>query len=157
VNPEKVRKFEGFFWTGIGAIICLFAWKSHFGSFREPGPGFTAFISGFFILGVGLIQALSQILSKIPRPDNSEFCLTFQNILWFRLVYTIVLLVGYALLLDTLGYILTTFLTMWGLFYERGKYRLASSFLASLLTVAVTYLVFEVWLHCQLPRGILAW
>jgi hypothetical protein len=48
-------------------------------------------------------------------------------------------------------------LAMWGLLFDWKKSSLASSFLSSLLTTAVTYLVFEVWLHCQFPRGLFPW
>jgi biotin transporter BioY len=67
------------------------------------------------------------------------------------------LLLSYGLLLNTLGYILTTFLVMWGLFYHRDRSGWISSGLASLISVGLTYLVFQVWLRCQFPRGIFPW
>jgi len=154
---KQIRKVEGSFWIGMGVLICLLAWKSKIGSFREPGPGFVAFISGIFVSMIGLVIGLSELLSKISLRSSTDLNQTFSIASWPRLIYTIVLLLSYALLLNTLGYILTTFLVMWGLFYDREKSRWVSSGLASLISVGVTYLVFQVWLRCQFPRGLFPW
>jgi len=154
---KQIRKVEGSFWIGMGVFICLLAWKSKIGSFREPGPGFVAFISGIFVSMIGLVIGLSELLSKISLRSSTDLNQTFSIASWPRLIYTIVLLLSYALLLNTLGYILTTFLVMWGLFYDREKSRWVSSCLASLASVGVTYLVFQVWLRCQFPRGLFPW
>jgi len=154
---KQIRKVEGFFWIGIGVLICLLAWKSKLGSFREPGPGFVALISGLFVSIVGLVMGLPEFFPKISLRNGTDFDQTFSIASWPRLIYTMVLLLSYGLLLNTLGYLLTTFLVMWGLFYDREKSRLVSSCLASLASVGVTYLVFEVWLRCQFPRGFFPW
>jgi hypothetical protein len=154
---KQIRKVEGSFWIGMGVLICLLAWKSKIGFFREPGPGFVAFISGIFVSMIGLVMGLSELLSKISLRSSTDLNQTFSIASWPRLIYTMVLLLSYALLLNTLGYILTTFLVMWGLFYDREKSRWVSSGLASLISVGVTYLVFQVWLRCQFPRGIFPW
>jgi hypothetical protein len=153
----QIRKAEGFFWIGVGAIIGLFAWKSKLGSFHEPGPGFVAFISGLFVSVVGLAMVLSEFFSKLSLRSRGHSDQTFQIASWPRLLYTLALLLIYGLLLNSLGYILITFLVMWGLFYDFEKKRWVSSFFASIVAVAVTYLVFEIWLRCQLPRGIFPW
>ena len=154
---KRFRKIEGFSWIGIGVVICFLAWRVHLGSFREPGPGFVAFVSGLFISGVGLVMVLSQIVSRISHDDSFNLGLAFQNILWQRLGYTMALLFGYAAFLNILGYILDTFLVMWGLLYDRKKNNWALSFLTSLVIAGGSYLLFEVWLRSQLPRGIFPW
>jgi len=154
---KQIRKIEGFFWIGIGVLICLLAWKSKIGSFREPGPGFVAFVSGLFVSMIGLIMGLSEFLSKTHLPNTTDVNHKFSLTSWPRLIYTMVLLVSYGLLLNTLGYILTTFLVMSGLFYDREKSRWSLSLLASMISTMVTYFVFQVWLRCQFPRGLLTW
>jgi uncharacterized membrane protein YccC len=46
---------------------------------------------------------------------------------------------------------------MWGLFLNWQRPRWIASLLASAVSVAASYLVFEVWLHLQLPRGIMGY
>lgn len=154
---KQLKKVEGLFWIGIGVIICLLARATKLGSFHEPGAGFIAFFVGLFIAGIGLVLAFSGAFSKTSHRTTSDLTFAFKNISWSRLAYTMVLLLGYALFLNMLGYILTTFLVMWGLLYDWETKRWFPSFLTSLVTTGVTYLVFEVWIHCQFPRGIFPW
>jgi len=154
---KKIGKVEAIFWIGIGFLICLLGWRVDIGSFREPGSGFVAFFSGLFVAAVGMIMALSKIFSKTSKSATFDLTSAFKNISWFRLIYTMGLSLGYALFLNMLGYILTTFLAMWGLFHDWETKRWFPSFLTSLVTTGLSYLVFEVWLHCQLPRGIFPW
>lgn len=148
---------EGIIWIGIGCIICVLSWTIHLGSLHEPAPGFVAFLSGLFVCGIGIVMVISETFSKNQtknRPDSSH---VFRMISWRRLTYTIGLLLGYILFFNVLGYLLATFLLMYGLFYDWEKKRWVSSFLFSILTVFISYLIFEVWLHCQLPRGVFPW
>jgi len=146
---------EGIIWIIIGGAICFLSWRIRLGSFREPGAGFVAFASGICLVMIGVIMTLSRTFTKVSSDNGLDR--PFLKLPKFPLVYTVVVLVGYGLVLDLLGYLLTTFLVMFALFYDRGTNRLLPSALASLLTVASTYLIFETWLRCQLPRGIFPW
>ena len=157
---KQTRKIEGFFWLGIGIIICALGWKVDLGSFREPGSGFVAFITGLFLSVIGLLMAFPEIYPKVSRDAGPVSGPAFHGAPVFLIFYTVGVLLGYGLFLETLGYNVTTLLAMWALFYlfyERGKYRVALSFLASLTTTGITYLIFETWLRSQLPRGIFPW
>ena len=157
---KQTGKIEGFFWLGIGVFICTLAWKVDLGSFKEPGSGFVAFIAGLFLSVLGLLMVLSEVYSKVLHRAGPVSGPGFRGAPVFLIFYTIGVLLGYGLFLETLGYNVSTLLVMWALFYlfyKRGKYRVAWSFLASLATTGVTYLVFEVWLRSQLPRGIFPW
>ena len=154
---KQIRKVEGIFWVWIGFLICLLGWRVDTGSFREPGSGFVAVFSGLFVAAVGMIMTLSEVFSKSSQNDTFDLRSAFKDISWFRLIYTMVLLFGYALLFDVLGYVLTTLFVMWGLFYDWETKRWFPSFITSFVTTGVSYLVFEVWLHCQFPRGIFPW
>ena len=154
---KKFREIEGIFWMAAGLLICSLAWRAHLGTFGEPGPGFVAFFAGAFILAVGLVMLLSQVFSRHASDNGFNPSTAFQNVPGFKLGYTVALLVAYAVLLGTIGYLVTTFLLMWGLLYDREKRNWIVSFLSSLLIVTSSYLVFEVWLKSQLPRGVLPW
>ena len=154
------KKIEGFFWLGLGAIVCLLSRRVGLGSFSEPGSGFIAFIVGLFLAVLGLIVLSSDVFRKKPTGTGTLPVRPFQGAPLSLLLSTVGVLIGYGLFLEKLGYILTTFLVMGALFYffhERGKRRLGLSAFAAFATTGVTYLVFEVWLHSQLPRGIFPW
>ncbi len=145
----------GFGWVILGSLICFLAWRVRLGTFSEPGPGFIAFGAGSFLCVVGIIMLLSGLVSPASTEERVPWDRLFPRGVRLRLAYTVLLLFLYTMFLDKLGYVIGTFLLMWGLFLNWERPRWVTSMVASLVTVGVTYLVFEVWLHCQLPRGIL--
>jgi hypothetical protein len=148
---------EGIPWIGIGCIICVLAWTFRLGSFHEPAPGFVAFLSGLFLCSIGIVMTLLEIFSKDRVKNRPHPLPLFQKIPWRRLTYTVGLLLGYILFFEALGYILVTFLLMVGLSFDWEKKRWVSSVLFSIGAVLISYLIFEIWLHCQLPRGVFPW
>jgi hypothetical protein len=164
-----LKAVEGPAWIIIGVAICLYAYKMGLGSFREPGAGFVAFVTGLFLMLMGVLIRMGRKrdLQRIPKDKkrevpayrqagrNSET--SFFGSPAFKLTYAVALLLVYALLLDHLGYILTTFLVMFGLFYDPDRRRFGLAVAAAFLSAGVTYIVFEMWLHSQLPRGIFPW
>jgi putative tricarboxylic transport membrane protein len=148
---------EGAVWIGIGVIIGILALRLDLGSFHAPGPGFVAFLTGLFIFGIGCAMIIARFVSKHRPEEASGDDHPFRTAAWSRLLYTMALLVAYAVLIDPLGFILSTFLLMFGLFFNWKKANWAWSFFFSITTALISYLTFEVWLRCQLPHGILPW
>lgn len=157
MSSKTYRHIEGLFWIGVGLLICYLSWRAHLGSFQEPGPGFVPFVVGLFISIVSLIMLLSQASSRAALHDDFNPQTVFQNTPKLRLGSTIALLVCYAIFVGRLGYLVTTFLLMWGLLFNWEKKNWAVSLLSSLAIVIGSYLLFEVWLRTQLPRGVLPW
>ena len=74
-----------------------------------------------------------------------------------RLLWTLFTLLAYILLFETLGFLLSTFLFFVSLFkLTKAKGEWVTTLMLSAGSVAATYMVFSVWLKCQLPAGILA-
>ncbi len=148
---------EGIVWIGIGFIICVLALQFDLGTFHQPGPGFVALLTGLFIAAIGVAMIVARAMSK-GRPDKGHGTYEpFRVNAWPRLVYTTALLLAYIILIEPLGFVLTTFLLMFGLFFDYEKRNYAWSFLFAVVTSLASYLVFEVWLRCQLPSGLVPW
>ena len=158
-TAEKQRGLsEGIFWVVIGGTICILAFQHGLGSIRAPGPGFVAFLSGILVGAIGAIMIFSKRVSMGHGKGTVRTAgLGIPAASMRRLAYTMMFLVAYAILMDPLGYIVSTFLAMFGLFFNWEKKNWLWSFFFSVSASLVSYLVFEVWLHCQLPRGILPW
>jgi hypothetical protein len=150
---------EGPAWVAIGVVICAAAYATGLGTFHEPGAGFVAFAAGAFIVAVG---SLLSVRGR-PKPQGAEkqrattLAIPTLKTPLFKMAYTVATLLFYALFLNLLGYIVTTFVALVALFFDPSRRRWAAPLFASTVSVAVTYLVFEVWLKSQLPRGILPW
>jgi hypothetical protein len=154
-----LKAFEGPIWIALGILISLLACDTGIGSFREPGVGFVGLASGLFLIVIGSVMTISrrENAQQEGKGKNKSAMQTSWARPSFKFIYTLALLALYALLLNPLGYVIATFLVMFGLFFDPVKRRWLPPLLASLASVAVTYTVFEIWLKSQLPRGILPW
>jgi hypothetical protein len=74
---------------------------------------------------------------------------------WVNGLVILLLLVGFALLLNLLGFLICTFLFMFILLKKTKIYGWKVVLGWSLGTAVVMHLVFDVWLQAQLPRGLL--
>jgi hypothetical protein len=72
---------------------------------------------------------------------------------WWNIIAIFISLVGYAFLLDPLGFHLVTFLWMGFVCRGIGKMGWKSTLLASILTPFVSYLIFEHYLSIRFPLG----
>ena len=133
-------------------MTALWSLKYGFGSLSEPGVGFITFFAGAILALLSLLLFLSSFREKEKPADLRE--------LWAGLdvkkaLYVLMLLVVYPVLLRPAGFPLSTFVLLFLLFRVKGSYGIWTTLLASFFVTAVSYLVFQVWLQVQLPRGIL--
>ena len=133
-------------------MTALWSLKYGFGSLSEPGVGFITFFAGAILALLSLLLFFSSFRGKEKPADLRE--------LWAgldvkKVLYVLMLLVVYPVLLRPVGFALCTFILLFLLFRVKGSYGIWTTLLASFFVTAVSYLVFQVWLQVQLPRGIL--
>lgn len=141
------------------ALLALAAWtlvdsaRYGIGSFTAPGPGLFPFLlaGGLCVVSVALliqhgIHARASVrLDATPSETDRHGRKTF----WF--VATV--LFGYALLLEPLGFVLSSLVGMSMLFKAGNAWRWPAASIAAAATVAIAYIVFIVLLNVPLPRG----
>jgi len=64
-----------------------------------------------------------------------------------------VIMLLYAISIDWLGFLTVTLLVLFTLFKAIGELSIKVSLGGAILTAAVAYLLFKVWLNVQLPVG----
>ena len=150
---RRQDQIGGLVWVGIGMALCFGSIRLGLGTLNSPEMGLFPFLTGSLLALVGLILTVSKShegsRSKAGGEVTSGFKLSQKGVL------TLVLLFGYASLIGLMGFILTTFFFLFGLFKILDPRRWLTPIIASGLTVAVSYLVFSVWLRINFPRGIL--
>jgi putative tricarboxylic transport membrane protein len=143
---------SGLFWLVVGIGIAISSLKYGFGTLHEPGPGFITFFAGAILIILSFALFLSSLKN---REDRSNLQSLWAGLDPGKVLYVIVLLVAYTLLLKPVGFLISTFFLLSLLFRIKGTYRLKTVFLMSLLVTMGSYIIFEIWLKAQLPKGIL--
>ena len=121
------------------------------GTLHKPGPGFLFFWTSIALGGLSLVVLIRAVIDRRPGEQGNIF--DRQHLLKIVLVLGAVFV--YAILMEWIGFILVTlmlFVFLLGI-VEKKKWSL-TVFMSVAVTV-VSYLIFEVWLRSQLPKGLL--
>ena len=134
----------------ISAYICIESLRLPLGSWRNPGAGFLPLGSGF---SLGILSIIAYLQARFRSGDRARGS-------WHSkerrksLLAILAVLVGYSLILDYLGFLVSTFLLLLLLFRLVEPQKWAVAVGGSALASLASYAVFEVWLKTQLPKGI---
>jgi putative tricarboxylic transport membrane protein len=143
-------QLSGAVWFGLGLAVCLGSLQYKLGTPAAPGTGFMPFLTGLaicFFSGIGLIHA------TLRKRRGEGWSPVLQGVFWKNAMVILVSLLAYALLLFPLGFVITTTLFIAFLLRAIVPQRWSVVIACSILTAAASYLIFEVWLKAQLPRG----
>jgi putative tricarboxylic transport membrane protein len=148
----KADRISGFFWL----IFCVFmsyqSYKLGMGTLRQPGQGFLFFWTGVVVALLSMTVMLRSF-RKLSPDEAKEFIFVKWNVT--KIVLVLVSLFLYALLLERLGFLIVTLFLFIFLLGVIEKKRWSFAVLVSLIVTAMSYLVFEVGLQSQLPKGFL--
>ena len=141
---------SGIFWIGFGAVFVIGGLQQGLVRQGIPGPGSLPFIVGLISIGLSLVVVV-QALTKESIPLKKFFP---EKSSLRKLILALVSIVGYGLLLKSLGFMLTTFLFLVCVLALVGREKWVTALSFSLLTAVLSYLLFTA-LQVELPRGIL--
>ena len=135
---------SGLFWLAVAIFVALQGISLTLGSLSRPGPGFFPFL-GAVVLGVLsvvlIVRALSRRAPRIRiRPETS------------KPLVVVAALLGYLLLLESVGFVTVTFVFLLLLFrLERRSW--AFSAVSAGAGAFAMHVLFQIWLKTQLPTG----
>ena len=145
INTDR---WTGFFFILFSLYVCFESWRLGIGSFFRPGAGFFPFYSSLFL---GALSLAVVLLTFRGEKKEAEPWTDVGNTVTVSLA-----VLGFALLLTPLGFVVTTFLFIFFLLRAVEHRGWLFSAAASLLISGAFYFVFSVWLGAQFPSGILA-
>ncbi len=155
---KKYLRADGLIWVLIGIGICFGSITLRLGNFHTPGAGFLPFLAGALLAIFGSILMISTLFSEARGEKKGENLGHVAGRQWRRFLnplLTVAILLGYILLLDPLGFLLTTFVCLLLLFKLSEPRRWVMPTILSACTATLSYLIFSVWLQSQLPKGLL--
>jgi len=137
-------------WFLVGTGIVIYTSLTlKIGTIKQPGTGFLPLLCGMCIAGLGLIVFFK---SKGIRKKSSAESFWKKKPL-FQILITIGILLGYAIFLERLGFILATFILMLLIITQVARTSWLIGFLESLIATGCCYLLFGYLLKIQLPKG----
>lgn len=140
------------FFFAVGGFFSLYARRVKIGTWNEPEAGFLPFWGGLLLAAMSVFLLLSTF-----KAGASPIRISFFPVddAWKRVLVTFLSLVVYNLLLNRLGFTLTTFLFLGFLvkcIFPQGWRR---TLLVALAGSAIARFLFIDFLETQLPKGIL--
>ena len=148
---KKYDRMSSLIWLFFSVYICVESLRLSLGSWRDPGPGFLPLGAG---LCLGILSAVDYFQTGFRIREETQGS-------WYSkerskpILLILLTLGGYSAFLDSLGYLVTTFLLLILLFRFVKPQPWTVVIGGSLLASVSSYVVFEIWLKIQLPRGFL--
>ncbi|MGE0225577.1 MAG: tripartite tricarboxylate transporter TctB family protein [Acetobacteraceae bacterium] len=136
----------------LAAYLAYEAMDLGLGEPSDPGSGYIQFWTACIMGVLGLIQLVQ---SMLPGGDKTSLGSVFAGLRWGKVLYVVGLLVAYAAVLQTLGFVLTTFILLLILFKTVEPQGWGVSLIGSAVTTLVAWAVFVAWLGTQMPSGTL--
>jgi putative tricarboxylic transport membrane protein len=137
-------------WLLVSLIICMASLQYKIGTLSSPGSGFLPLLSG---LAMGFFAAIGFFDATLRKKKGEKWHNFLKGLSWKRALIILISLFSYAWLLDFIGFSLCTLLFIGFLLrvIDPQKWPLVIGWSVS-ITVA-SYLVFEVLLKAQMPKG----
>jgi putative tricarboxylic transport membrane protein len=130
----------------LSAYVCYEGLRLKLGTVHNPGAGFVPFWIGGLLGCMALILILRASFGKGRDREGHKTSLSIGLV--------VLSLFGFNLILESLGFILCTFLFIIFLLKIVERKSWLFSLGMACPTAVVTYFIFEVLLEAQLPRGI---
>ena len=133
------------------SIFYLCYSKAHYklGTMRMPKEGFMPLLLGIGMVGLSSYLTVQAFLDK-GDAQNVKF-----NISWKRFFVLVAICVLYAALLNTLGYLIATFLFLLAVFKIAKLEGMKLPLILSLVFSVAFYVVFKIMLGVMLPSGLI--
>lgn len=149
----KADRISGAFWLVFGVFVTIESYRMGLGTLRRPGPGFLFFWAGILMAILSLI-----VLSRAWADSRREALPTkaiFGPIDFLKIALVSASVFLYALFMERLGFIPVTMILLLFLLGVIERKGITLSVFISVVVTAAAYLIFEVLLHSQLPKGFL--
>ena len=147
---KRTRLYCNIFWLLFSLSLCIESYRLNIGEIRNPGPGFFPFCVGLVMAGLSLI-AIIQSAGKYEREEKSEHQEPFR---WWNIAIILAAILAYALVLETVGFLICTFLFVSLLLKVVEPQSWKATILGGLIMAVSADILFNLILQSQIPSGI---
>jgi hypothetical protein len=121
------------------------------GKLNEPGPGFIFFLAGSILSILSAINLLGTFFKKAK--ENEILGRLWLGLKWQKAFLVLIGLCAYVSFFNFLGFFLSTFLLLIFLFKIVEPVKWWIAVLTALITVSISYALFNLWLKVPFPKG----
>ncbi len=145
-NPDR---WSSLFWLVFSIFICAESFRLEIGGFHNPGTGFFPFLAGSVFGIFSLVLFIRSFLYK------GEVESILGKMRWKSVILALLSLFLYAIVLEKIGFVISTifFIGILLRIIERKAWYLV--IFVSITSTLLFWVVFQLWLQSQLPKGIL--
>lgn len=140
------------FWVLFSVLVAWGSYHLRLGTLHKPGAGFLPFLAACVLAGLSLILLIQSFLKRGEEEPGTGP----EKVRWPKALLIPGFLLGYALGLERLGFVITTFLLLFLLLKLIEPQSWPRTILIALLGSVFSYLFFQSWLQVQLPQGLLS-
>ena len=149
---RKADQISGIFWLFFSVFISIESYRLGLGTLHQPGPGFLFFWTA---AAMGILSAAVIVRAWTGRKTGEPESPVFGKENALKIILVLLALFLYAFFMETLGFIPITLLLFIFLLGIIEKKRWGFAVWVSVVVTGISYLVFEIWLKSQLPKGLL--
>ncbi|HSR11566.1 MAG TPA: tripartite tricarboxylate transporter TctB family protein [Thermodesulfobacteriota bacterium] len=137
-------------WFCCGILILLASRRYGLGSSDQLGTGFMPFLAGAAISAFSLAGFIVETVRKKPGAGWKSI---LKGVAWRRAAIVLAALYAYTVFLNRAGFLVCTGLFVGVLMKSIYPQRWSVTILWAIVVTAASFLIFDVWLKAQLPRG----
>ncbi len=142
----KADRWTGLFFILLSAYVCGESVRLGLGNVHNPGPGFLSFWVGLILGLMAFVLVGTSWLKRTGMAEGSSN--------WTSALLVILSLFGFLCVLNTLGFILSTFLFMTFILKIVERKTCGFTLGAACLAALGAYFIFQILLKAELPQGI---
>ena len=148
----SAERLGGSLGLAFGLAVMCGSLRLELGTLQAPGSGFLGFLAGTLVVLMAVIVLIQTFPGKGSQVNVSAL---WKNTKWWRPVTVALLVLAYVLVLETLGFLLTSTVFMLVMFKWVERFSWPKAVLVTVTVVACSYLLFHTLLKASFPRGVL--
>jgi putative tricarboxylic transport membrane protein len=148
LTPQAFDRIGFLFFIGLALFMGYHSWRLGLGQFSHPGPGLIPLMASVMLLFVVTVQVTTRKEGGLEAKPTLDLP---QN--WKTMAFIALSLLAYGLVIETLGFVLTTFLWLFFLFELSDPKRWKQSLIGAFITTAICFVLFVLLCRLQLPMG----
>jgi drug/metabolite transporter (DMT)-like permease len=147
---KRLNQTTSFFLIGFSVLILISSLKVGIGNLQAPGAGLMGFLASVLLFVLSSVNFVGESLKSVLEKKEGRF--SWES-LSKQFIITVALC-GYAFFLDTLGFLLSSFVLMWIMFLIDNPRKWFHHMVVAFLVTNVSYLILYKLLRVLLPAGI---